>query len=88
MFGITNYKTTLPGIAAVLTALAAVLQTVGAGHAVDPTQWGVLFVAIASVLNGIGNVQAKDKDVTGGTVPQTEEAMARTDSPGKVAPPK
>jgi hypothetical protein len=81
MLGIKNWKTTLPGIAAILTALATILQTVGSGHSVDPTQWGVLFVAAASVLNGIGNIGAKDKDVTGGTVPQTPEAVVRVEAP-------
>jgi hypothetical protein len=81
MFGIKNWKTTLPGIAAILTALATILTTIGSGHAVDPTQWGVLFVAIASVLNGLGNISAKDHDVTGGTVPQTDEAKVRVEAP-------
>jgi hypothetical protein len=81
MLGIKNWKTSLPGIAAIFTALATILQTVGSGHSVDPTQWGILFVSVASVLNGIGNMQAKDHDVTGGTVGQTDEAKIRVMAP-------
>jgi hypothetical protein len=73
-----NWKTSLAGIAAILTALATVLQTLAAGHTVDPLQWGLLFTAI---MNGIGNIQAKDRDVTGGTVPQTDEAAVRVEAP-------
>ena len=44
-----------------------------------------MLVPLATIMLGL---VAKDKNVTGGTVPQTIEAMQRTDDPTKTAPAK
>ena len=75
MFGITNWQTTLGGLAAVLTAL-------GAGvHALSTGDINAAYLAIPAIVSGIGLMTAKDHNVTGGTVPLTSEAARRTGVP-------
>lgn len=74
MFGITNWQTTLGGVAAVLTAL-------GAGvHALSTGDLNAAYLAIPAIVSGIGLMTAKDHNVTGGSVPQTKEAEMRSTS--------
>lgn len=65
---LTNYKTTLGGIAALAAGVAAVAND--PGKITDPVVLG-LFGAAWAAFN------AKDNNVTGGTKPATEEAQAR-----------
>jgi threonine/homoserine/homoserine lactone efflux protein len=75
MLGIKNWKTTAAGTAAMLSAIAGALVSYSKGTPIDWT----------SVLGGIYmfwiGISAKDKEVTGGTVPQTEEAIVRVELP-------
>jgi Phage tail lysozyme len=70
-----NWQTTASGVGALLGATAAILHSVSVGQMPDVTQVAILFAAVSS---GIGLIQAKDKNVTGGTIPQTVEASKRT----------
>lgn len=71
MFAITNWATTLSGIATILTALGAGL------HAVSTGDLASAYTAIPAIIAGIGLVKAKDNNVTGGTIPATPEAAKR-----------
>jgi len=74
MFGITNWKTTLGGIAAILTA-------VGTGvHAVSTGDLSAAYSSIPAIMAGLALIGAKDNNVTGGSVPQTLEAKTRATS--------
>jgi hypothetical protein len=74
MFGITNWQTTLGGVAAILTA-------VGAGvHALSTGDLNAAYLAIPAIVSGIGLMTAKDHNVTGGSVPATKEAETRATS--------
>jgi hypothetical protein len=75
MFGIKNWKTSAAGIAALLSAIAAVLHSYSASQPID---WNSF--AMGCYLFYIG-IFAKDANVTGGTVPQTLEAIVRVDTP-------
>jgi hypothetical protein len=69
-----NWQTSLSGIGALLGAAAGVVHSISIGQMPDTTQMGVLFAAVSA---GVGLLQAKDKAVTGGTVPATPEAKRR-----------
>jgi hypothetical protein len=70
MFGITNWKTSLAGAAAAAAAFAAQVPSL--------KQYADTLGLIAAALIGFA---AKDANVTGGTVPQTEEATVRVEMP-------
>ena len=59
-----NWKTTLAGLAALLTVAAKLLN--------DPSSFEMTDVGV--VAGAIGLLKAKDGDVTGGTRPQTTPA--------------
>lgn len=69
-----NWQTSLSGIGALLGAAAGIAHSISIGQLPDSTQLGVIFAAVSA---GIGLIQAKDKAVTGGTVPATPEAKRR-----------
>jgi hypothetical protein len=69
-----NWQTNLAGIGTLLGAAAGIAHSVSIGQMPDGTQLSTLFAAITA---GIGLLQAKDKNVTGGTVPATIEAKKR-----------
>lgn len=73
MFG-TNWQTNLSGLGALFGAAASVATSISHKQMPDETQLGVIFAAVSA---GIGLLQAKDKHVTGGTVPATDEAKRR-----------
>ena len=73
-----NWQTTAAGAGSLLGAVAAILHSVSTGQMPDITQMSILFAAVSS---GIGLLSAKDKNVTGGTVPATPEAVKRTGTP-------
>jgi hypothetical protein len=73
MFG-TNWQTNVSGFATLLGAAASVAASIGKKQMPDETQLGIIFAAIST---GVGLLQAKDKNVTGGTVPATKEAQRR-----------
>jgi hypothetical protein len=70
-----NRKTTAAGAAAMLTAIAAALISYSYG---DPINWTSVFGGIYMFWLGL---VAKDDNVTGGTIPQTEEAIVRVEVP-------
>jgi hypothetical protein len=70
MFGMTNWKTNLAGGAAAAAAFATQVPSL---H-----QYADTLGLIAAALVGFA---AKDANVTGGTVPQTTEAMVRVTAP-------
>ena len=70
-----NWQTSAAGIGAILGAVAAIATSVSHGQMPDITQISILFAAVSS---GIGLLNAKDHNVTGGTVPATVEAVKRT----------
>lgn len=64
-----NWKTTLfGGLSAVLTALSAYMP-----------EYKEILVSLAAVFAALFAYQTKDKNVTGGTIPQTGEAVARAE---------
>jgi len=69
-----NWQTSLSGIGALLGAAAGIFHSVSVGQMPDMTQIGILFAAVSA---GVGLLQAKDKAVTGGTIPATPEAKKR-----------
>lgn len=72
---LTNWKTTIGGVAAILTAL-------GAGvHAIQTGDLSAAYATIPAIVAGVALITAKDGNVTGGTVPATTEAAARTGTP-------
>jgi hypothetical protein len=78
MFGITNIQTTLAGLPAFVTAVYAVYHSIRTGEAPSKENLEIIAAAISVVWLAI---VAKDKNVTGGTVPQTKEAEVRVDAP-------
>jgi hypothetical protein len=75
MFGLgPNWQTNLAGLGTIFGAAASVITSVSHKQMPDETQMGVLFAALSA---GIGLLKAKDKNVTGGTVPATPEAERR-----------
>lgn len=66
MHALTNWKTTVAGVAAILGAAADALTQVSTGH-VDPTR---LYGDAIAVVTGWGLIVAKDGNVTGGSVKQ------------------
>lgn len=75
VLGITNWKTSLGGIAAILTGLGA------GAHAISTGDLSSAYASIPAILSGLALMGAKDNNVTGGTVPQTAEARSRSNSP-------
>jgi hypothetical protein len=69
-----NWKTTAGGVAGLLTAGADVLNAYVHG---TPPNWEADMGFIYIFWLGL---EAKDKNVTGGTIPQTVEATARAKS--------
>jgi hypothetical protein len=68
-----NWKTTLAGTTAILTAVGDALTQLTTGHW-DP---GRLMADWTGLVAGIGLIFAKDGNVTGGTKAATPEAEAR-----------
>ena len=88
MFGITNIQTTLAGIPAFITAVYAVYHSIKTGEAPSKENLEIIAGAVSIVWLAI---VSKDKNVTGGTIPQTDEAKVRvelpeviTEAPGRV----
>lgn len=73
----TNWQTTLSGLPALVTAALGIYNALKNGQAPSSEEWGVIGASISTVLIGLN---AKDKNVTGGTVPQTVEAVERAQS--------
>jgi GH24 family phage-related lysozyme (muramidase) len=71
VFGIKNWKTTLGGLAAILTAAGTGI------HAFQSGDLSAAYESIPAILAGLALIGAKDNNVTGGSVPQTPEAQAR-----------
>lgn len=59
-----NKKTTIAGIAAILTGVAEFANAISAGD------YSHLETAIAAIVTGVGLIAAKDHNVTGGSVQQ------------------
>jgi hypothetical protein len=59
-----NWKTTLTGVIAIVTAVLGAVSNIVNGH---PQDWTV---TISAVIAGVGLITAKDSNVTGGTVQQ------------------
>lgn len=78
MLGITNWKTTVSALPAVIGAAVNIYTALKHGTSPEANEWGVLGAALSAILIGIS---AKDKNVTGGTVPQSVEAEHRALSP-------
>jgi hypothetical protein len=74
MLGITNWHTTAGGVAGLLTAAADMLNSYM--HGTTP-HWEADMSLLYIFWIGL---EAKDKNVTGGTVPQTVEAVSRAES--------
>jgi hypothetical protein len=74
VFGITNWATTFSALPAVFSAGVGIFNAIHAGQAPSGEEWGIIGASISSILIGIN---AKDKNVTGGTVPATPEAKRR-----------
>jgi hypothetical protein len=70
-----NWKTSAGGAAALLSSVGAALHSYSAGTAID---WNLVMMGVYTFWVGIS---AKDANVTGGTVPQTPEAIVRVESP-------
>ena len=58
-----SYKTTAMGILAILGALVALGNAILGGT----LNTEIISVAVAAIMSGIGNIFAKDSNVTGGT---------------------
>ena len=71
----TNPWTSSAGVLALLGAAVSIYHSAVAGTAPDTTQLLLIYYGITS---GIGLLKAKDWNVTGGTKPQTVEAVDRT----------
>jgi hypothetical protein len=71
---LTNWQTTLSGIPALFTACFSVYQALKNGQAPAKEEWEIIGASVSAFLIGLN---AKDKNVTGGTVPQTPEAVHR-----------
>jgi hypothetical protein len=74
VFGITNWKTTLGGLAAILTAAGTGI------HAFQSGDLSAAYESLPAILAGLALIGAKDNNVTGGSVPQTNEAKTRATS--------
>ena len=59
-----NRKTTIAGIAAILTGAAGLLNAISTGD------WTHGEAALAAIVSGIGLIVAKDHNVTGGSIQQ------------------
>lgn len=60
-----NWKTTLGGVATILTSLTAIVTMLQSGH-IDTSS---LITQIGMIAGGTGLIFAKDHNVTGGTTP-------------------
>jgi hypothetical protein len=84
LFG-PNWQTLISGIGAaifsLLTVLSALPYTIGEAASIIPPEWkGKVFGLCAistAILKTWNSIQQKDKNVTGGSVPQTIEAAER-----------
>lgn len=74
-------KTTTAGIGAILTGLLALVHCYSGGH----LDWMCFLAGLSAIFSGGGLVAAKNATDTGGTVPVTVEALART-TPNASAP--
>ena len=63
---LVNWKTSLAGAAAVLTALGDMLTQIGSGNIGS----GAIEKDFLAIVVGVGLLAAKDSNVTGGTKPQ------------------
>jgi hypothetical protein len=75
----TSKNLTIVGIAGILATLAAVATALFDGDPATNPDWNT---ALLAVWNGIIAVMAKGSKSTGGSVPETQEAAARTMAPG------
>ncbi len=73
-----NPWTNSTGMLALIGAGFGIYQAIASGSAPDTTQLMTIFYGITT---GVGLLKAKDWNVTGGTKPQTKEAIERADSP-------
>jgi len=77
-----NWYTSLPGL--VVLIIGAVILLIGVFR-----KEGVSIATGAAICTaGLGLLAAKDQRVTGGTIPQTHEAEARTTAKAAAAPRK
>jgi lysozyme family protein len=77
MPNIINWQTSLFGSTGIIAAVYGVYHAVSTGTPIDATQVALI---VGMVSQGIGLLRAKDANVTGGTVPQTQEAATRAKS--------
>lgn len=75
---LTNWQTTLSGLPAFITACVAVYDALMHGKQPSADEWEIIGASVSAFLIGLN---AKDKNVTGGTVPQTAEATVRVVTP-------
>ena len=80
-----NWKTTLAGIGQILGSIAGIVIAVASGNL--PAIISTVVSSIGGISGGVGMINAKDKDVTGGVIPATKEASARISAPGATAAP-
>jgi GH24 family phage-related lysozyme (muramidase) len=73
-----SWITSLFGTGSIAGAAATVAFDIANKQMPDTASMSLIF---SSVMAGMGLLQAKDKNVTGGTIPQTLEAMPRAASP-------
>jgi len=71
---IKNWQTTVSTLPALIGALVNIYTALSQGITPEANEFGIVGTALSAVLIGI---TAKDKNVTGGTKPQTEEAILR-----------
>lgn len=68
-----NWKTTVFGTGGIVTALVDIVSNFATGTP-DKINWTI---DIPIIMTGLGLLFAKDGNVTGGTVPATDEAAKR-----------
>ena len=71
-----NWKTTGFGIGSILSGLGALVSLIAGDGPLTLESIGPI---LSAILAGIGLLRAKDKEVTGGTEPQTAEAVRRVE---------
>jgi len=70
----TSKNLTILGIVTIVGAAAAVLKALFDGDPLTNPDWGA---ALTAVVAGVGMILAKGAASTGGTVPETPEAVKR-----------
>lgn len=72
-----NWQTTISTLPAAFGAAVNIYTALSHGATPEANQWGIVGVAVSAVLIGLFS---KDRNVTGGTKPQTAEAVMRAQS--------